>query len=361
MQQTTVNIFLDSLNSKHTKDMYQFHWLRFQKSNPTRSKNPKLIENNIISYLMQMKAEGLSFSYRNSALAAIKHHFTMVDDLVLNWKKIAKLLGERTFDNELRGYTRGEIARLLSVADVKYRAIILLYASTSMRREALAQITKKDMEYLEEYKLYKIKIYRKTPDEQICYTTPEAAEAINLYLKMHDKKDDAHQELFHFSTLKTISMVLREIAIRAGISQEHHTITENKGEKRGQFRDAIPAVHGLRKFCITQMAKSGIDEERRKILSGHSIGVQKKYVELQDEDLLQDYLKAVNNLTINEEYKLKTENIELKKKNAEIQTLKEQVKELQEKDDEWSKFMKRLQLVEKFLDSAEFERRTKAK
>ena len=320
-----VNIFLDSLNSKHTKEQYQIHWDRFRKTQPTNTQDTKVVTNNIISYLMQMKAEGLSYSYRNTAFFAIKHHYTMVDDLVLNWKKIAKLLGERTFDNEIRGYTREEIARLLSIADVKYKAVILTLASTGMRREALTQTTRRDLEYIAEHKLYKIKIYRKTPDEQICFTTPEAAEAINLYLQV--KKDDGHDSLFYFKTPKNLTMTLRQIAIRAGVSQEHNT----EGEKVGQSRNAIPAVHGLRKFCITQMSKAGIEEERRKILSGHSIGVQKKYVELQDEDLLQDYLITVNNLTINKENRLKTQVEELQEKNAEIESLKSKMTDLSKK------------------------------
>lgn len=321
-----VNIFLDSLNSKHTKEQYQIQWDRYEKSNPTTSQDTKVITNNIISYLMQMKQEGLSYSYRNTAFYAIKHHYTMVDDLVLNWTKISKLLGERTFDNEIRGYSREEIQRLLKVADLKYRAIILLLASTSMRREALTQITRRDLEYLKEHKLYKIKIYRKTPDEQICFTTPEAAEAINLYMEMN--KDEGHNSLFYFKTPKNLTMTLRQIQIRSGVGREHI----QKGEKAGQARNNIPAVHGLRKFCITQMAKSGIGEERQKILSGHSIGVRKKYVELSDEDLLEDYLLAVNNLTINEENRLQVENTELKKAKSEVQALKEQLELLQQQD-----------------------------
>lgn len=316
-----VNIFLDSLNSKHTKEQYQIQWERYEKSHPTASQDTKAIRNNIISYLMQMKLEGLSYSYRNTAFFAIKHHYTMVEDLILNWKKIAKLLGEKISDNEIRGYTREEIKKMLDIADVKYRAIILTLASTGMRREALTQISKRDLEYSPDHKLYKIKIYRKTPDEQICFTTPEAADAVNLYLGT--KEDDGL--LFYFKTPKNLTLTLRQIQIRSGVGQVH--IPE--GEKAGQARNNIPAVHGLRKFCITQMAKSGIGEERQKILSGHSIGVRKKYVELQDDDLLQDYLKAVNNLTINEENRLKTEVELLEQKNAEIESLKEQMKSMQ--------------------------------
>jgi len=84
-----VNIFLDSLRSEHTKVQYQIQWDRYVKSKPIASQDPKIITN-IIAYLMQMKQEGLSYSYRNTAFFAIEHYYTMEDDLVLNWKKISK-------------------------------------------------------------------------------------------------------------------------------------------------------------------------------------------------------------------------------------------------------------------------------
>jgi integrase len=140
-------------------------------------------------------------------------------------------MGEKRLDNQLRGYTTEEIQRLPNVTDVKYRAIILLLASTGMRREALVGITQKDIEYLRENKLNKIRIYVNTKDEQICLCTPEGAEALNLYL--HMKKDDRHKELFWFKTVLYLTMILRQISIRAEVSEQHHKITKNKGEKIG--------------------------------------------------------------------------------------------------------------------------------
>lgn len=114
----------------------------------------------------------------------------MQDNLVLNWTKIAKFLGENQAKYEIRGYTHDEIKRLIEVAVIKYKAVILLLASTGMRRDALVGIELKDMEYLQEYNLYKIKIYKKSKYEQICFATPEAAEAVKLYLK-HSMRTNA--------------------------------------------------------------------------------------------------------------------------------------------------------------------------
>src|SRR6266496_219293 len=256
-----VDSFLDSLKSKHTKYQYAYHLKRYMHYLDSRGRmtNPDLslkIEDNqlrtqvIIEYLTHMKQEGLSYSYRNGALFAIKHYYVM-KDFVLNWPKISKFLGENTVSNEIRGYTHEEIQKLLTVADVKYKAVILMLASTGMRREALVQINPStDMEYLEDYKLYKIRIYRRTRFEQVCFSTPEAAEAIKLHMNIHDKKH------FHNVHPKAVTIRLRNLAMKAGIGQLHPDI---EGKIHGQYRSLVPAVHGLRKFTITQMAKAKVD------------------------------------------------------------------------------------------------------
>jgi integrase len=203
---------------------------------------------------------------------------------------------------------------MLDVADVKYKAIILLLASTGMIRDALVTLESKDMEYLNEYNLYKIKIYKKSRYEQVCFTTPEAAEAVMLYLK-HSMRTNA--KYFHNVSNKAISRGLGLLAAKAGIIE--------KGKELGfdtAHRNQVPAVHGLRKFCITQMAKAKVDTEIAKILTGHSIGVRGRYLNYSEEDLLQEYLKAVDLLTINETNRLRKKVDILKEKDYEIEVLK---------------------------------------
>jgi hypothetical protein len=53
------------------------------------------------------------------------------------------------------------------------------------------------------------------------------------------------------------------------------------------------------------------------LLMGHNIGISKSYYKPTEKDLLEDYLKAADLLTINEEYKLKLQVKELTKKNSE--------------------------------------------
>jgi len=53
------------------------------------------------------------------------------------------------------------------------------------------------------------------------------------------------------------------------------------------------------------------------LLMGHNIGISKSYYKPTEKEILEDYLKAADLLTINEEYKLKLQVKELTKKNNE--------------------------------------------
>jgi len=332
-----VDLFSDSLSSERTREQYKFHlqkYLSFVGSNGnTSTNNPSEITSNIIRYLVKLKDENLSFSHRNTSICAIRHYYEM-HDIVLNWKKIRRFLGEKTAANNLRGYTRQEIYRLINVADPRYRAIILVYASTGMRREALVQIKLSDMEYLEEYKLYKIKVYRKTQHEYVCFTTPEAAEAIDICFQNKIRRKIRDDFYFHKVDAEAITKKIRDLSIQANIGQSHPKLESESSRHNGLFRDNIPAVHGLRKFCITQMAKAKVDTEVAKILTDHTIGVRAKYLDYTDDDLLREYLKAVDNLTINEENRLKIRVQELASKTesneyiirAKLQEKDEQIK-----------------------------------
>jgi integrase len=307
---------LDSLKSERTKEQYSYHLERYFKSYSAMDAS------NIIEYLMTMKRESLSYSYRRIALSAIRHHCAM-NDILLNWAKIAKFLGENRFDNTIRGYIHTEIRKLLEVANVHYKAIILTLCSTGMRREALVQINPaKDMEVInldDGSQIYKIMIYRKTKYEQVCFTTPEAAEAIKSYLSI------TNSTLFHNINAESLSTQLRNLVVRAKILQKKTNVSIN-----GKFRDSIPAVHGLRKFAITQMAKAKVDTEIAKLLTGYSIGVRAKYLNYTDDDLLQEFLKAVDLLTIYEDNRLKKQVAALKEQNKDNEYII--AGKLQEKD-----------------------------
>ena len=58
------------------------------------------------------------------------------NDITLNWKRIVKYCPQQVTTN-LRGYTKEEIAKLLTIADLRDRCFILLMTSTGIRVGAI--------------------------------------------------------------------------------------------------------------------------------------------------------------------------------------------------------------------------------
>lgn len=80
--------------------------------------------------------------------------------------------------------------------------------------------------------------------------------------------------------------------------------TEN-GIKHSTKRNPVARAHGFRKFTTTNMIRSKVNFEEREMLLGHPIGLKKAYYRSDEDELLQEYLKTVALLTINEEHRLK--------------------------------------------------------
>jgi integrase len=87
-------------------------------------------------------------------LAGVQSFLESNDIVVLNWKKIAKYYPEQVTNN-LRAYTKEEIAKFLSMADLRDRCLILLMASTGMRVGAIKSLKIKHLTRLQqENKIY---------------------------------------------------------------------------------------------------------------------------------------------------------------------------------------------------------------
>jgi hypothetical protein len=105
MQVVEVDNFLDSLRAPSTKELYAAHRKQFLDFIDRKSINEDSgaeATQEIIQYLKKLKDDGLSYSYRHTALAAIKHDYLMHDkNLVLNWKKIDKSKSKSTGKKEI--------------------------------------------------------------------------------------------------------------------------------------------------------------------------------------------------------------------------------------------------------------------
>jgi integrase len=255
-----------------------------------------------------------------------------MNDVVLNWKKISNYLGENIKLFKDRAYTTEEIQQLLTKADERMRVVILLLASTGMRIGAIPGLKLKHLTKIEHFglPLYQITVYENTKDEYYCFCSPECATAIDSYIAYRERcyekigpesplireqfdrdNPDKARNPRHLP-LNTLSFLIRELLITSGIRTVEHLI-ETKTTS-GRFRKEVRTNHGFRKFATTNMIRAKINPEAREMLLGHFIGLSGSYYRPDATEILMEYLKAVDLLTINEENRLrrKVEILEVK-------------------------------------------------
>jgi hypothetical protein len=95
--------------------------------------------------------------------------------------------------------------------------------------------------------------------------------------------------------------ILHGRLVKAGLIEKSH----NAGYKPN--RHPVPMSHGFRKFWMNQAVKSKMNPEIREMLLGHKIGIASSYYRPTEDEMLDEYMKAVDNLTINEENRLMRE------------------------------------------------------
>jgi hypothetical protein len=103
-----------------------------------------------------------------------------------------------------------------------------------------------------------------------------------------------------------------------------------------QFKRHEKAIlNAFRKFFATTLANCDVNQLIKELLMGHSVGLDNSYYRGDERKMLSEYSKAIDNLTINDEFRLKAEVKELQeeKSQIEIKELKHQMDLLKVKED----------------------------
>ena len=339
-------IFIEGLKSPVTKAAYSYALLKYMNylniSNPDdlliQQDNPKIIQDQIVEYMIQLKnpPHSLRYATRSQYLAAIITYYDL-NDVALSKKKIYRYLGEEERPIENRGYTTEEIAKMLEICDERTRAIVLLLASTGIRIRAIIELKVEDLVMVPDYHLYRVWVYSDSNQRYLTFTTPEAAKAIDVYLKYRERygerltpKSSLFRDQFDREDvvsihdvkplkLRTVERLISRTVEKSGIRTVER-ITELHSEK-GKIRKNVKLTAGFRKFFDTQLIYARVEPRTKELFMGHSIGLDDHYFTPGDTYVLQEYLKAVDNLTINEENRLRIKVEELTKNKNEIETM----------------------------------------
>ncbi len=281
--------------------------------------------------------------------------FCEMNDIILNWKKISKRIPRGRSFGQDRAPSIDEIKQILEYPDRRIKSVVLTMQSSGMRVGAFDCLNWGHLEKIEkDDKLVaaKIKVYAGTPDQYYSFITPECYRTLEDYVRFRKIQGQG---------INTDSPLIRDLFYPDKLGKGEHHIPRRlrtKGVKRlmedalkgtgirrpleaGKKRHEFQTDHGFRKFfksiCERTMKSLHIE-----LLMGHDVGLAENYYRPSEKDLLDEYLKAVPELTILETLSSsKVESIdELRRK---VDRLEESSKRF---NMEKAKLEKRLEVIE---------------
>lgn len=237
--------------------------------------------------------------------------FCEENDVILNWKKIARRVpkGRRAAND--RAPELQEIKTILTYPDRRIKPTVLIMESSGCRVGSFDYLNWGNIEPIEKNGVLvaaRIKIYAGTNEEYFSFITPECYRAIKEYMDYRKsqgekiaKDSPVIRDLFHPDHLGQgephIPKRLKSTGVKRLIEDALkatglRTVLE-KGKKRHDFQ----TDHGFRKWfksvCERKMKSLHVE-----LLLGHGVGLADNYYRPQDSEMLDEYLKAVPELTI---------------------------------------------------------------
>jgi integrase len=356
---------MHSIHSEETKRTYTKYlkfFLKFCNFNEFEQllEMPDVDKYDCISdFLIYLKEERkISHASIKTNYAAIKKFFK-VNNVILQWDQLTRFTGRGQNGKAIedRTYTKDEIVKLLDHADLRMKVVVLTLLSSGMRIGGLAELKVKDLEYIEKYRFYKITVYSYDLSEKyITFCTPECSSIINKYLEYRKQIGDTIKpdSPLIYRKITRIDGTTKKGVLVTNLFDEHissnslqQSVTrlqrksmivsiqkEKDHSKKSRIRKEMMRCHAFRKIFDTTCIENNVNHYVKEKLLGHKtkLGLDVNYFRPTETHLLNEYLKVINDLTINDENRLSKQVQELKEKNEDKDYV---IKgKLQEKDQE---------------------------
>jgi integrase len=338
--------FIEALKSDATKRLYRntlFQFLRYCNivdcDQFIKLPIPE-IEIFIKRYLIHLQKTVRSTT-RKMMYEVVKK-FLYMNDVEPKWRKLKQYLGKDDKKLPDKPYTHELIQQLLSLCDTRLRAVVLMFSSTGLRLEALAELKMKHLEKVDS--LYKIVAYNDEKEEYITFCTPECASAIDSYIEYRKREGETigpdsfliRDEFDYMEAglkrnvgpvcVSNIQKLIARRLVKLGIRDVNHDPDSNRSRKD------VKVCHGFRKFFTNQCINSELLTERRWLLEGHNLKANdNNYVRQNQSQLLTEYMKAVDNLTIDPTQRMARQIQSLQSEKSQFDRLAAQIKALEAK------------------------------
>jgi hypothetical protein len=357
-QEPELRLYLNSLQSEHTRRAYRIYLNKYlqitgykdtQQFLARAKKNPKEIEDQIIEFIISLKESGSKSStitnYHKPVVGLLK-----LSDIVINYNKINRFVPHYVRNKKTRAYEVGEVSAILQGADERMSCVVYILQSSGVRINGLCGLTVGNLSEIniDGKSLYQITVYENEMEEYTTFCTTECkSQGILPYLKLRERygevitaKSPLIREQFdrrdpfaaahpRHVTSVVLCKKLIEMAEAAGLRKRTQL---SKGQKPSSVRQAVPGTNGYRRFFCSTLMKSSLKTEMRWLLEGHNLkGNDSSYVHVSNNDLLNQYMLAHNNLLISQEHKLRERVHKLEVEKTAYEALAAKVASLEQK------------------------------
>jgi len=339
VQARAITLFENSIKSEATRHLYFFYLKKFVQFYKLKSIESILdIPDNQLQvmledHLFDLKKK-VSPNSLNSPFAALELFCIINDKIGINFKKIRKMFPARLKVGGKKAWTTEDIQHMLEATkEIRTKALIHFVASTGCRIGAIKDL--KICNILDmPHGCMAAQIYEGYNEEYWAFLTPEASDHLKNYLKKReddgehlDKNHPLFREKYNIGSAKP--KFLKNISVKAFLRRAiDNSIIQR--EKNG-IRYDVMTNHGFRKRfnTILKLNKDISPAVTEKIL-GHKVNLDGVYFTPTREDLFNEFVKAVEDLTIDNSarllartQKLETEKSELENQNVELINLKQ--------------------------------------
>ena len=231
----------------------------------------------------------------------------------VDWDYVNQFLPKVRKSGMDRAPTIDEVRRLVSIADLRTRCLILFLVSSGARIGSVEYLSWRDFEEVlwNKRRLAIVTIYRGEPEEYVSFVTPECWK--NL-LRYRQRRNEAGESVAPSSPVfvweargkgldggKVWPADVRALKNKLGrlinSTGMRSTLVAKENYKTYEFKQA----HGFRKFFKTRMELSGVRTIITEMLMGHALGVSGSYMKPTLAELLGEYSKAIRSLSVLEE------------------------------------------------------------
>jgi integrase len=344
LQGEVLEIFKAAIKSPVTRDVYERRLLNFLghlKMTPEgflsiAKENPGTAEKKIITFAFGLKERNekgeIAAGTVHNCVKCVRLLLEM-NDIFLNWKKISRILPRVRRYALDRIPTAEEIREILDASDIRSKALTLVLLSSGIREGAIELLRIGDYVPIKrngKTAAGKIIVYAGEPEQYLAFITFESAMALEKYInyrKEHGEDATSTSPLFRDAfdpTTNGSSKPEKDVQTMTAhaIRQHYNRLLRSIGLRKERKKRHDFSVHGFRKYFKTRAEQSGMKPINVEILMGHSVGISDSYYKPTETELLEDYLKSIDALTVSPENHLRHEVEKLKVENAEIDIMK---------------------------------------